>query len=114
MKEKKRWGLTCAAVTLLVIALPIVVVLGMGVGVAAAEVVRMNERKQKSGGTHHCPHHHPTHRRGCCGRGRGWGCGHRRGSCWVMHRRVVVVVVGWVVWLNEWNMGSDLVTWLVT
>jgi hypothetical protein len=31
-----------------------------------------------------------------------------------MHRRVVVVVVGWVVRLNEWNMGSDLVTWLVT
>ena len=47
MKEKKRWGLTCAAVTLLVIALPIVVVLGMGVGIAAAEVVRMNERKKR-------------------------------------------------------------------
>ena len=27
---------------------------------------------------------------------------------------VVVVVVGWVARLNEPNVGSDLVTWLVT
>ena len=44
-KEKKKGGLTYAPVTLLVIALPVVMVPGMGV--AAAEVVRMNEKKGK-------------------------------------------------------------------
>ena len=41
--KKKTQGLTYAAVTLLIIALPIVVVLSMGI--ATAEVVRMNEQK---------------------------------------------------------------------
>ena len=53
LNEKKRQqGLTYAAITLLVIALPIVVVLGvgMGVGVPAAEVVRMNKKNEKKGG----------------------------------------------------------------
>ena len=51
MKKKKRRGLTYAAVTLLVITLPIVVVLGMGmgVGIAAAEVVRINNKKGGEG-----------------------------------------------------------------
>ena len=40
---------------------------------------KTNKTKQK-GGTHYCPHHHPTRCHGCCGRSHGWGCGcqHRR------------------------------------
>ena len=96
---------------------------GMGVGVAAAEVVSMNEKK--GGGTHRCPRHHLTHRRGVCGRGRGRGCGCRRqrrhGSGLLRHASwcvvwwwCVMVVVGWVVRLNKLNVGSNLVTRLVT
>ena len=73
-KEKKEQGLTYAPVALLVIALPVAVVPGMGI--AAAEVVRMKERKKRVGGTHCCPRHHPTRRRGHRGRGRGWARGH--------------------------------------
>ena len=47
-KEKRWWGLTYAAVTLLIIALLVVVVLGVGMGVGVtAEVVKMNEKKKE-------------------------------------------------------------------
>ena len=72
-KEKKERGLTYAPVTLLVIALPVAVVPGMGV--AAAEVVRMKEKKKRVGGTHHRPCHHPTRHRGRHDRGGGGGGG---------------------------------------
>jgi hypothetical protein len=50
-EKEKRWsGLTYTAVTLLIITLPVIVILGVGMGIAAAEVVKINEKKNKKGG----------------------------------------------------------------
>ena len=129
-KVRRRQGLSYAAVTLLITALPVIVVLGMGMGegITTAEVVRMNKKKKTitKGGTHCCPRHHPTHH---CGHGRGQECGHWHwrqhgsggGGCIVVVvvvvivvLMVVVVVVVWVVRLNELNVGSNLVMQPIT
>ena len=133
-EKKRRQGLTYAAVTLLIIALPIVVVLGVGRGVdvLTAEVVRMKERKkEKRGGglTAALVITLPivVIVGGTVGVNIGVGvvggcwvmpcgvlCGGGGGVSWVHRGCVVVVVVGWVVWLNEPNVGSNLVMQLVT
>ena len=112
MKKKKVGGLTIIPV----ITLPVIMV--QGVGIAAAEVVRMNEKKKKKTGWGDSPFHC-----GCRGHGRGWGCerggGHGHGcrQCWRGghggYIMVGVLVTWWLQWLHCGGCGCEVVVVMV-